>query len=164
MSPRAAVRLEQFGVERVYDYVGGKADWAAAGLPVEGMLGEHPAIRDATTEALTCSMDATPAEVRRLLDAAGEVACVVVGDGKVVLGRVQRDDLDRAADDAGVEALMEEGPSTFRPNVPLDEILERMHRHGVEEVLVTTQEGVLLGRMRLEDAERVIESSAHFHD
>ena len=39
MSPRAAWRLESFGFEQVYDYVAGKADWGAAGLPLEGMLG-----------------------------------------------------------------------------------------------------------------------------
>ena len=33
MSPRAAWRLEGLGFERVYDYVPGKADWFASGLP-----------------------------------------------------------------------------------------------------------------------------------
>ena len=36
MSPRAACRLERIGFERVYDYVGGIADWKGAGLPLEG--------------------------------------------------------------------------------------------------------------------------------
>ncbi len=36
MSPRAAWRLEHFGFEEVYDYVLGKADWLAAGLPTDG--------------------------------------------------------------------------------------------------------------------------------
>ena len=36
MSPRAAWRLEGLGFERVYDYVPGKADWSASGLPTEG--------------------------------------------------------------------------------------------------------------------------------
>ena len=38
MSPRAAWRLEGLGFERVYDYVPGKADWFASGLPKEGRL------------------------------------------------------------------------------------------------------------------------------
>ena len=33
MSPRSAWRLEGLGFERVYDYVPGKADWFASGLP-----------------------------------------------------------------------------------------------------------------------------------
>jgi rhodanese-related sulfurtransferase len=36
MSPRAAWRLETLGFERVYHYVGGKADWLAHALPREG--------------------------------------------------------------------------------------------------------------------------------
>ncbi len=36
MSPRAAWRLEHLGFEEVYDYVPGKADWVAAGLPTDG--------------------------------------------------------------------------------------------------------------------------------
>jgi rhodanese-related sulfurtransferase len=36
MSPRAACRLELLGFTQVYDYVAGKADWLAHGLPTEG--------------------------------------------------------------------------------------------------------------------------------
>ena len=36
MSLRAAWRLEAIGFGPVYDYVAGKADWLAAGLPFEG--------------------------------------------------------------------------------------------------------------------------------
>ena len=36
MSPRAACRLELLGFTQVYDYVLGKADWLAYGLPTEG--------------------------------------------------------------------------------------------------------------------------------
>lgn len=39
MSARAAWRLEQLGFERVFRYTPGKADWAAAGLPMEGTDG-----------------------------------------------------------------------------------------------------------------------------
>lgn len=34
-SPKAAKRMEQLGYDRVYDYAAGKADWRAAGKPVE---------------------------------------------------------------------------------------------------------------------------------
>ena len=36
LSPRAAARLEELSFREVYDYVAGKADWLAAGLPSEG--------------------------------------------------------------------------------------------------------------------------------
>lgn len=34
-SPRAARQLDELGYETVYDYEAGKADWKAAGLPIE---------------------------------------------------------------------------------------------------------------------------------
>lgn len=34
-SPKAAQRMEELGYTDVYDYEAGKADWKAAGLPVE---------------------------------------------------------------------------------------------------------------------------------
>src|SRR5215467_12538873 len=36
MSPRAVWRLEAAGIGPVHDYMAGKADWLAAGLPFEG--------------------------------------------------------------------------------------------------------------------------------
>lgn len=36
MSPRAACRLATLGFEQIYDYVAGKSDWLARGLPREG--------------------------------------------------------------------------------------------------------------------------------
>ncbi len=39
MSPRAASRLESLGFREAYDYAAGKADWFAAGLPMEGPAG-----------------------------------------------------------------------------------------------------------------------------
>ena len=41
MSPRAAARLETLGYGPLYDYVDGKADWGAAGLPLEGQSGSE---------------------------------------------------------------------------------------------------------------------------
>src|SRR6266851_10124929 len=47
MSPRAAWRLESLGCEKVYDYVTGKLDWMAAGLPTEGTNRQKPRAGDA---------------------------------------------------------------------------------------------------------------------
>ena len=55
MSPRAAWRLETLGFTKVHDYVAGKADWGAAGFPLEGTHGPRAgelARRDAPTCAL----------------------------------------------------------------------------------------------------------------
>jgi rhodanese-related sulfurtransferase len=42
MSLRAAWRLEDLGFEKVYDYVPGKADWFANGLPKVGSWLHYP--------------------------------------------------------------------------------------------------------------------------
>jgi hypothetical protein len=56
MSPRAAWRLEGIGFERVYDYVPGKADWFASGLPREGKLASVPTIGEAARRDVpTCA-------------------------------------------------------------------------------------------------------------
>ena len=46
MSPSAAWRLETLGFTNVYEYLGGKADWFAAGLPTEGKLTSIPRAGD----------------------------------------------------------------------------------------------------------------------
>jgi rhodanese-related sulfurtransferase len=56
MSPRAAWRLEDLGFEKVYDYVPGKVDWFASGLPKEGRLASLPTIGDsARRDVPTCA-------------------------------------------------------------------------------------------------------------
>ncbi|CAN5858074.1 hypothetical protein BH23ACT4_BH23ACT4_15200 [soil metagenome] len=47
MSPRAGTRLEALGFEQVYDYVLGKADRKAAGLPLEGHSPDYQTVADA---------------------------------------------------------------------------------------------------------------------
>ena len=62
MSPRAAWRLEAFGYPEVYDYVAGKSDWMAAGLPTEGNSAHPPRVD--TRGPLPCGTLVTPASWR----------------------------------------------------------------------------------------------------
>jgi CBS domain-containing protein len=43
---------------------------------------------------------------------------------------------------------MEPGPTTVRAHEPLEALLERMARRGVDDMIVTTPEGELLGIVR----------------
>ncbi len=81
MSPRAAWRLESLGFTKVFDYMAGKADWSASGLPVEGELADYPrAGTVARTDVSTCSLSDRLGDVRdRTLDADQNV-CIVVND------------------------------------------------------------------------------------
>ena len=94
MSPRAAWRLETIGFTKVYDYVGGKADWFAAGLPREGLLAEVPRAGDAARQGdVTCRIDERAEDVLEKLRAAATDFGFVTTDGGVVLGRVRGRDL-----------------------------------------------------------------------
>ena len=80
---------------------------------------------------------------------------MVVNDAGVVLGRLRSAALG-ADPETPVEVLMESGPTSVRPDVPLADITERMQRRKVQSVLVTTSEGRLVGILRREDAEAML--------
>jgi predicted transcriptional regulator len=68
------------------------------------------------------------------------------------LGRLGRRALARE-DDATVEEAMSSGPSTVRPSVTLQSIVERMRSKNMTSALVTRSDGTLVGLLRREDAE-----------
>ena len=158
MSPRAAVRLEQLGFRQVYDYVPGKADWLAAGLPREGQAAGVPTAGDeADRSVLICTVDQPVDDVLAMLDETGQRVSVVVDAGEVVVGLLRYED---AADrtEGTVEDVMRPGPATVRADEPLAPLLERMTRSGTEVVPVTDPEGRLLGLLQREHLERVVAS------
>jgi CBS domain-containing protein len=143
MSPRAAWRLESLRFTDVYDYVGGKAEWAAAGLPVEGRAATATRLGQlARSDVLTCGLAETVATVRSRLG--DDEAAAVVNDERVVLGLVRAVDL---GDDGErpVAEVMREGPSTYRPNLTAAETAPRLEGKKVARVVVTTSDGRLVG-------------------
>jgi CBS domain-containing protein len=145
--------------------VHGKADWLAAGLPTEGTNAERPTARDvARTDVPTCRLDEPIGEVRARVDDAGWDACVVVNDERVVLGLLRGPQLTRNDDDGPVERFMRPGPSTFRPNVPIEEMAAFMTEHDLPGSPITTSDGRLVGLLRKEDAVRAaMELQGHRH-
>src|SRR5919204_4589370 len=115
MSPRAAWRLETLGFPEVYDYVPGRADWAASGRPVEGEFASVPTIGSlGHRDVPTCALDERVANVAERVRAAGWDTCIVTIDGGVVLGRLFRHELE-GPEERTAEEAMRPGPSTFRP-------------------------------------------------
>jgi len=155
MSPRAAWRLESLGFTSVYDYVAGKLDWLAAGLPTRGSNADRPRAGDvARRDVPTCRLDDRLANVRDRVGAAGWNACVVVNDERVVLGLLRAAEL-RADPSLRIEEAMRPGPSTFRPFVSIDDMATFMTEHDLEASPVTTSDGRLVGVLRKEDAVKV---------
>jgi rhodanese-related sulfurtransferase len=152
LSPRAARRLETFGFTKVYDYVEGKLDWLAAGLPTEGSNNAKPRAADlADREVPTCELDDRLGDVAARVKAAGQDACVVLTPDRVVLGLLRSREL-QADPDLRIERAMRPGPSTFRPNVPIAELAEYMTKHELVSSPITTNDGRLVGLLRRADA------------
>jgi len=157
MSPRAAWRLESIGFAKVYDYVAGKADWGSFRLPLEGTKGLR-AGEFVRADVPTCGLDDRLQEVRRQVTAAGWDTCIVVNESGVVLGRLGRKALG-SEEEVAVEAVMTAGPSTVRPSITLNEIVERMQSQKLTNALVTRSDGRLVGVLRRADAEAALDAA-----
>ena len=88
--------------------------------------------------------------------------CVVVNDERIVLGLLRAEQL-ASGDEKTAEEAMRPGPSTFRPNVPIEEMAEHMIEHDQESAPITTPEGRLMGMLRRQDAAKVAMEVHHHH-
>jgi CBS domain-containing protein len=166
MSSRAAWRLETLGFTQVYRYEPGKSDWLANGMPVEGKRANIPRAGGAARRDVpTCQLGERVGDVRDRVRVAGWDSCLVVTDGNVVLGRLRREVLD-ADGSAIVEDVMESGPTTIRPDEPLESLVPRLQKRRGQTIVVTFPNGRLIGVLFRDAAERRLEAfnNAHFGD
>lgn len=146
----------------MHDYVGGKADWAVHGLPLEGRTaGRRRAIDVARKDIPTCGPRERLGDVRDSVRAAGHEICIVVNERGIVLGRLRRKEWE-SDPDSTVEDEMVLGPPTERPDSFLHEVVERLRKVG--SLLVTwyggeENGGGLVGVLFREDVERVLEEN-----
>ncbi|HEY4865964.1 MAG TPA: CBS domain-containing protein [Candidatus Dormibacteraeota bacterium] len=164
MSPRAAWRLETLGFKNVFDYVDGKLDWMAAGLPMEGTNAERPRAADvARKDVVTSRLDERLGDLSKRAAASGWEAAVVVNEERVVLGLLRKKEL---AGDPGqlVERAMRPGPSTSRPYVAIAEMARFMTEHNLDSSPITTSDGRLVGLLLKEDAVRVAHDLHQGHE
>lgn len=114
------------GFSPVYRYAAGKLDWVAFALLMEG---EFAAILKAgdviRPDIPTCTLHENVGEAHQRCQAAGWKVCLVVTKGNIVLGRL-RGDAWKAEPDTPVEEVMENGPTTFRPDNFLEPLAKRM--------------------------------------
>jgi CBS domain-containing protein len=129
----------------VYDYVPGKEDWLARGLPTEGEKADAPRVwKLARKDVVTCALDDTVGDVReRILASPYGFGFVVSGSG-CVLGRMRKSELD-CDPSLTAEQVMEPGPSTVRADLSPDELRERLDKKGFSYAVVTTPDGKLIG-------------------
>jgi CBS domain-containing protein len=153
MSPRAACRLELLDFAQVYDYVAGKADWLAHGLPTQGEQAQAPRAKDVLRREVVTALLGEPVGgvAARVARSPYGFALVVADDG-TLLGRLRKAMLD-ADPSAPAEQVMEAGPSTVRPDRPLAELAERLRSRGLHTAIVTAPNGKLLGVVQRADME-----------
>jgi len=159
MSPRAAWRLESLGFGDVYDYVGSKMEWIGDGLPFEGTLADRPRLSTvADPNVPTCALDETVAQVRARLNG-WPMALVVAGPPRVVVGLIRAEDLG-LEEDRTIADAMQEGPSTYRPHVVVEEMAANLKKSPAPWVVVTTLSGHLVGVARPDDIRAAAERAA----
>jgi hypothetical protein len=151
VSPRAACRLDTLGFEHVYDYMTGRFDWIARGLPREGeKAGEPRAVDFAGQDVVTCGLHDPVGEVREAVEASPYGFAFVVSADDVLLGRLRKAALegDQRAD---AETVMESGPSTVRADLAPAVLRERLERANLRTAVITDPDGRLLGVVRREN-------------
>lgn len=100
----------------------------------------------------TCMLDDNLVAVRERVRAAGWDTCIVINEQRVVLGRLGRKAI-AAETDESVEDAMTPGPSTVRPSIGADALLERIRSRNLTSFLVTTPDGRLVGLALRRDLE-----------
>jgi Mg/Co/Ni transporter MgtE len=112
----------------------------------------------------TCRLDESIGEVRERVRDAGWDACVVVNEERIVFGLLRERELNQGSDEP-VERIMRPGPSTFRPNVPIEEMAGFMTDHDLVSSPITSSDGRLIGLLRKDDSVRVmLELHGHHHE
>jgi len=160
MSPRAAWRLESLGFKNIYEYRPGKADWSAAGLPMEGNLTVLPRLgRLARKDVTRAGLSDLVGDVAQRAEAEGWDTALVVNDEGILLGRLYKTELEGESN-VTAEAVMQHGPSTFRPDVDVISMAELMNDKDLETAPVTTSEGKVMGIVLREDLENVMRELA----
>ena len=133
----------------------GKADWFAHGLPREGEKANVPNIGDlADPDPPSCGLSDQASVVRARIEGSRYDSCLVLGEQRVVLGRVPRSALPSSGDGVTAEQLMEPGPSTVRANKTLAEVAERLQKGDLDAAIVTTPRGRLIGVVDRAEVER----------
>jgi predicted transcriptional regulator len=137
----------------VYDYVAGKADWLAHGLPTEGEQAHVPRAKDLLRDDVVTARPEEPiGEVAARVAHSPYGFALVVALDATLLGRLRKQALD-GDPAARAEQVMEAGPSTIRADRPLAELAERLRSRELRTAVVTAPDGRLVGVVRRADME-----------
>jgi predicted transcriptional regulator len=143
------------GFANVFDYVAGKQDWLANGLPSQGKRAESPRIGDlAAKDVPTCSLNEPVGRVKERAVKAGWDLAVAVSEHRIILGLLRNEQLAGSPEHT-VEQVMQPGPSTWRPNLSIGRMMAHAQRYQLHHLMVSTSDGVLVGVLRRSDLDRL---------
>jgi hypothetical protein len=111
-------------------------------LPTEGAVGDRRRISQYVTKVPTLDIGSTVADLAALGEQRWPTA--VVNDDGVLLGAVQPT-ASSLPPSTPIERVMVPAPGTIRPELRIDEVVERLDRDGLDHVFVTAVDGVLFG-------------------
>lgn len=143
MSQRAAWQLERLGFGEVYDFVAGKSYWIASARPTIRTTDEARVSDQMRTDPVTARPDETVGAAQTRGDDGGDV--VVVNEHDIVVGIVGAASLTAADPDEALGTIMSVGPTTVRPDEPLENLQARMGAKSVRSIIVTKPTGELVG-------------------
>jgi CBS domain-containing protein len=133
------------GFREVFDYMPGKMDWLAYGLPVEKRAGGPPMVIERIERQVpTCGLKDSLREAKQRADKFGSSVCAVVNDRGIVLGLL-REDAWKNDPAVAAEKVMESGPTTLRPSFPAEQAAELLSKRNQDAILVTCSDGKLIG-------------------
>ena len=135
------------GFADVYMLEGGRAAWTVLGLPTEGQIGDARRIGPRAVDVPSVPVDATVRDVVALGDIPYTV--VVLGPDDVVVGAL-RPAVDALPPRTRVRDIMIPAPATIRPDLRVEEVARRFAKDGLDHVLVSTVNGVLIGLVTME--------------
>jgi CBS domain-containing protein len=136
------------GRENICVYLGGKEDWLAFDLPIDGELAhQDTAGRIAQRDVVLCAPEEKLAEVRVRVERVAQQSCVVVNKAGAVEGLLA-EQLWQGDGALTVEQVMDPAPLTVRPHTLAKAAAERMRKQQRDAALVTTPDGKLVGIFR----------------
>jgi len=128
-----------------------KVDWLARGLPMEGKKADKSEVGNILRQdVVTTSLHARMVDVQERVGSSPYGFALVVTEGGTLLGRLRKATLE-GDPEALAEDVMEPGPSTLRPDMTLDDVIERLRKRDLKTGVVTDPEGRLLGLVRRAD-------------
>lgn len=133
------------GFRQVFDYMPGKMDWLAYGLPVEKRPNGSPMLVERIDRSVpTCGLSDSVGEAKQRAEKLGFQICPVVNDQGIVLGLL-REDAWKNDPAIAAEKVMESGPTTLRPSYLVDDAAELLVKRNQDAILVTSSDGKLMG-------------------